>query len=100
KKYFLKCVCGCDLVLFWSERSRAWEAPKPKSADLPPAQVTEHACPVCQKPLEEYAYEKEGQVKRLLRCSDAKARSNSKHKEAVYFQTAQGWWSPKFGNLS
>lgn len=100
KKYFLKCVCGCDLVLFWSELNRVWEAPKPKSADLPPAQITEYACPVCQKPLEEYAYEKEGQVKRLLRCSDAKARSNSKHKEAVYFQTAQGWWSPKFGNLS
>lgn len=104
KKYFLKCVSGCeDTVLFWSERSRKWEAPRSKSSDAsgdaPQPQITAHPCPVCQKPLEEYPYEKEGQAKRLLRCSDSKARADSKHKEAVYFQTAKGWWSPKFGNL-
>ena len=101
KKYFLKCVEACsDLVLFWSEQSRQWEAPRAKNADLPKPELTDHACPVCQKPLEAYAYEKEGQVKRLLRCSDAKARTEKKHQEAVYFQTAQGWWSPKFGALN
>lgn len=109
KKYFLKCVSGCvDVVLFWSDYSRKWEPPRSKSSqegkaaqsqNLPQPQLTEHSCPVCQQPLEIYSYEKEGQSKQLLRCSDAKARSNPKHKEAVYFQTAQGWWSPKFGNL-
>jgi DNA topoisomerase-1 len=101
KKYFLKCVEACpDLVLFWSEQSRQWEVPRAKNADLPQPELTDHACPVCQKRLEAYAYEKEGQVKRLLRCSNAQARTEKKHQEAVYFQTAQGWWSPKFGALN
>ena len=100
KKYFLKCVEACpDVVMFWSEQSRQWEAPRAKNADLPKPELTEHACPVCKKPLETYTYEKEGQVKRLLRCSDTKVRAEKKHQEAVYFQTAQGWWSPKFGAL-
>jgi DNA topoisomerase I len=49
--------------------------------------------------LEEYAYTKDGQSKTMLRCSDPKSRSDSKHKEAVYFTTQKGWWSPKFGEL-
>jgi DNA topoisomerase-1 len=33
KKYFLKCVNGCEnVVLFWSEFSRKWEPPRPKPA--------------------------------------------------------------------
>lgn len=110
KKYFLKCVGACDdVVLFWSEYSRTWEAPRPKAADQDSAQkpktpsetrLTEYPCPACKKPMEEYAYEKEGQPKKLLRCSDAKARGNTKHKNAVYFQTAKGWWNPKLGELS
>ncbi|MBW4490094.1 MAG: type I DNA topoisomerase [Trichocoleus desertorum ATA4-8-CV12] len=102
KKYFLKCVSGCeDVVLFWSDRSRKWERPRSQgeTSNPQPTQLTEFPCPICQKPLEVYAYEKEGQTKQLLRCSDAQARSNSQHKPAVYFQTAQGWWSPKFGEL-
>lgn len=104
KKYFLKCVSGCeDTVLFWSERSRKWEPPRKtdasQMASAPKPQMTEYSCPVCQKPLEEYPYEKEGQTKHLLRCSDSAARANRKHKEVVYFQTAKGWWSPKFGDL-
>ncbi|MBW4465640.1 MAG: type I DNA topoisomerase [Pegethrix bostrychoides GSE-TBD4-15B] len=99
KKYFLKCTDCTDLVLFWSDKSRQWEAPRPKNADLPKPEPTEHPCPICKQPLESYAYEKDGQVKRLLRCSDPKARADKKHQDAVYFQTAQGWWSPKFGAL-
>jgi DNA topoisomerase-1 len=109
KKYFLKCVNTCeDVVLFWSEYSRKWEPPRPKPTEGSPqaankpaaaAQLTEHACPVCKKPMEEDAYVKDGQPKKLLRCSDAKARSNAKHRDVVYFQTAKGWWSPKFGEL-
>jgi DNA topoisomerase I len=108
KKYFLKCVNGCeDVVLFWSEFSHKWEPPRPRSTEdgtgvkpAPQTQLTQFPCPVCQKPLEEYGYEKDGQAKKLLRCSDAKARSNTKHKDVVYFQTAKGWWSPKLGDLT
>lgn len=106
KKYFLKCISGCtDVVLFWSEREKKWHKPQPKEALVErkkaiPALQTEHKCPVCKKPLEEYSYQKEGQTKKLLRCSDSNARNNSKHKEAVYFHTEKGWWSPKFGELS
>jgi DNA topoisomerase-1 len=103
KQYFLKCVSGCEnVVLFWSDRTRQWEAPhKATPAASSPSQpyLTEHLCPVCQKPMEEYTYEKDGQSKRLLRCSDDQARNDRKHKEAVYFQTTRGWWSPKFGEL-
>jgi DNA topoisomerase I len=124
KKYFLKCVSGCDnLVLFWSEYTKSWQAPKSstvssqpevekqvqKSEFQPPAakkatkkstsKTVTDPCPVCQQPLEEYAYTKDGQSKTMLRCSDPKSRSDSKHKEAVYFSTQKGWWSPKFGEL-
>lgn len=56
-------------------------------------------CPVCAKPLEEYAYVKAGQTKTLLRCSDPGVRGDRQHKEAVYFNTKNGWWSHKFGEL-
>jgi DNA topoisomerase I len=104
KKYFLKCTQGCsDIVLFWSEFSRQWEPPRQKTMESlrnqADAVLTSYPCPVCQKPLEEYSYEKEGQPKKLLRCSDAKARSDRKHQDAVYFKTTQGWWNPKRGEL-
>ncbi len=104
KKYFLKCVGGCEnVVLFWSDYTKQWEQPQAKQTtnnQVPaPAQQTAYLCPVCKKPLEEYAYEKEGQQKRLLRCSDSSARKDKKHEQAVYFLTAKGWWSPKFGEL-
>ncbi|NJR65035.1 MAG: type I DNA topoisomerase [Leptolyngbyaceae cyanobacterium CRU_2_3] len=68
--------------------------------ELPPIKLTEHTCPVCCQPLEEYTYPKDGQQKVMLRCSDRKARQESKHKDAVYFHTAKGsFWSPKFGDL-
>lgn len=105
KKYFLKCISGCeDVVLFWSDRDKQWEQPRSKTADgkstgRPPITITTLPCPVCPKPLEEYRYEKDGQPKSLLRCSDPSSRNDKKHKEAVYFKTQSGWWSPKFGNL-
>ncbi len=104
KKYFLKCVDGCEnVVLFWSDHARKWEPPRHKAetvpSTLPQAQLSAYGCPVCQKPMEEYSYEKDGQSKRLLRCSDPQARSDRQHKQAVYFQTPKGWWSPKFGEL-
>ncbi len=106
KKYFLKCVSGCpDTVLFWSEREKKWQKPQPKDSSVQikgvvKVELTDHKCPVCKKSLEKYCYQKEGQSKKLLRCSDVKARTDSKHKEAIYFHTEKGWWSPKFGELN
>ncbi len=108
KKYFLKCVSGCDnVVLFWSEYSKTWVPPrstgskdsKEKSPQKPPAKITQYPCPVCKKPLEEYGYIKDGQHKTMLRCSDSKSRNERKHKDVAFFNTAKGRWSPKFGEL-
>ncbi len=102
KKYFLKCVEGCDnVVLFWSEYTKQWEAPQAKStsSEQPKPKRTEAPCPVCQQPLEQYAYQKDGQPKVLLRCSNPNAHRDNKHKDVVYFQTTTGWWSPKLGEL-
>lgn len=95
KKYFLKCE-DCNSVLFWSDRSKRWELPKDKTA---PAPLTDFICPVCKHALEQYTYQKDGQSKQLLRCSNPEARRDRKHQEVVYFKTAKGWWSPKFGEL-
>lgn len=66
---------------------------------IQPQNFTSYPCPVCHKLMEEYFYTKDGQQKSMLRCSDSKARSEPKHKDAVYFHTQKGWWSPKYGEL-
>jgi DNA topoisomerase-1 len=102
KKYFFKCVGSCDsIVLFWSERTSSWEAPRNNSnAEKLSTQITEHNCPICKSLLEEYAYIKDGQSKNFLRCSNPQSRNDPKHKDVVFFSTTSGYWSPKFGNLS
>jgi len=109
KGYFLKCVGECqDLVMFWSDRDKAWQQPKTKPANggASAAELTIQPCPVCKKPMEIYRYMKDGQEKRLLRCSDAQARAEKKHAEAVYFyviskSSGEGkWWSPKHGEIA
>ncbi|MFM7408215.1 MAG: type I DNA topoisomerase [Cuspidothrix sp.] len=105
KKYFLKCVSGCEnVVLFWSDFNKRWEAPKAKTSATektpkPETKITSYPCPVCNKLLEEYSYIKDGQNKTMLRCSGKDSWKDKKHKDAAYFHTAKGWWSPKFGNL-
>ncbi len=105
KKYFLKCVSGCDnVVLFWNEYTKTWEPPRSSATKeaIPqksPIKITTYPCPVCKKPLEEYTYTKDGQSKTMLRCSDSKSRNDNKHKDVAYFSTAKGWWSPKLGEL-
>lgn len=99
KGFFLKCESCSDSVLFWSDRTKCWEAPKQLQASSAPAELTEFSCPVCRKLLEVHHYQKDGQTKKMLRCSDAKARSQKNHANAVYFQTESGYWSPSFGNL-
>lgn len=106
--FFLKCQQCENSVLFWNDRQQQWEPPRPQSAspspsqpaEPPAVQLTEHPCPVCSKPLEEYPYHKDGQAKVMLRCSDRQARQEDGHRDAVYFYTAKGsFWSPKFGVL-
>ncbi|OCQ94177.1 DNA topoisomerase I [Nostoc sp. MBR 210] len=105
KKYFLKCTNGCaNIVLFWNDFSKSWQPPrtpetKPVNHSQPPAKLSSYPCPVCQKPLEEYSYTKDGQNKTMLRCSAA-SRQDKKHKDVAFFSTAKGWWSPKFGELN
>ena len=105
KGFFLKCQqCG-DSVLFWSDRTQQWELPRsqsaPNSAQSSSDKLTSYPCPVCRQPLEEHTYQKDGQQKTMLRCSDRTQRQDSKHKDAVYFYTAKGsFWSPKFGDLN
>lgn len=110
KKYFLKCTSGCEnVVMFWSDcagrtaggnRAKSWSAPRNQESEpKPPAQITSHPCPVCKKPLEEYSYTKDGQQKTMLRCSNPQSRQDKKHQDVAYFNTAKGWWSPKFGDL-
>lgn len=105
KKYFLKCVSGCEnIVLFWSDFHKRWEAPKAKTSEgekmnKQETKITSYPCPVCKKPLTEYNYIKDGQNKTMLRCSGQDSWKDKKHKDAAYFHTAKGWWSPKFGNL-
>ncbi|WP_373538872.1 type I DNA topoisomerase [Chamaesiphon sp.] len=105
KGYFLKCEeCkledGKDLVLFWSERVSEWQLPQIKNADVPVSKLTNYPCPVCKQKLEEYSYQKEGESKSMLRCSDKAARAQAKHKGVAYFANREGgWWSKEFGNL-
>jgi DNA topoisomerase I len=106
KGYFLKCEQECckaedgsDLVMFWSEPQKKWQAPRPKGTQQP-AQVTSFSCPVCHKPLEEYHYSKDGQPKKMLRCTDPKSKTDKKHQDVAFFWSQDQWWSPKFGALS
>jgi DNA topoisomerase-1 len=102
KGYFLKCVGECqDLVMFWSDRDKEWQQPKTKAAGGTSAgvELTAYPCPACKKPMEIYRYVKDGQEKQLLRCSDAPARAEKKHADAVYFQSKGKWWSPKHGEI-
>jgi DNA topoisomerase I len=93
KGYFLKCLTCEDSVLFWSERTQTWQPSRSQGS----VKITGWPCPVCQKPLEEYSYDKDGTAKTMLRCSSRAARQQKNHKEAVYFQTSKGeFWSPKF----
>jgi len=86
--------------MFWSDRDKTWQLPQAQSEQpASPSELTDNPCPVCQKRMEIFKYQKDGQAKQLLRCSDSKTRSDKKHKDAVYFQSQGRWWSPKHGEL-
>jgi len=106
--HFLKCESCPDVVLFWSTFRKRWERPAAAAEEgTPPAAPnrtlatpTAFSCPVCGKPLEEYPYLKDGQTRRLLRCSTPAARTDAKHRDVAFFQSPSGiWWSKRYGEL-
>ncbi|EAZ88454.1 type I DNA topoisomerase [Crocosphaera chwakensis] len=97
--YFLKCQDDCDVVMFFDKKLNKWVQPgesKPNSGE----ELTQYSCPVCSKPLQEYSYQKDGQDKVMLRCSNSKGVKDSRHKDVAFFMTKdEKWWSKKYGIL-
>lgn len=97
--YFLKCESGCrDTVLFLDAQTKQWVKPGQKQSKKPEnLKLTEFPCPVCQQPLAEIPYKKDGQDKVMLKCSQG---TDKKHQDVAFFMTQKGqWWSKKWGEL-
>ncbi|MCX5964331.1 MAG: type I DNA topoisomerase [Cyanobacteria bacterium] len=98
-KHFLKCMTtDCDCVMFWNPTAKKYELPY-ASRPIDPQNFTDYPCPVCGALLERYGYVKEGKEKVMLRCSILDHR-REKCKEVAYFETQDGFWSPKFGTIA
>lgn len=85
-----------------SRSSKSTKTGAMKQTTLPvssPA-IKEHPCPVCSKPLELYEYQKDGEQKRMLRCSDAVARRQDNHKGVAFFDSKGVFWSPNYGEIT
>lgn len=96
--HFLKCQTpGCGTVMFWNSRQKQYELPY-SQRQPDPQTFTDYPCPVCGAWLQRHGYEREGQRKEMLRCSLLEHR-RGKCKDVAFFQTKNGFWSPKFGNL-
>ncbi|ACK70899.1 DNA topoisomerase I [Gloeothece citriformis PCC 7424] len=99
KDYFLKCP-SCQAVMFYNKWRKIWELPGEKSQESTPSlKLTQHSCPVCGEKLAVREYEKEGVKKQMLVCSSPKAKGDKKHKEVVYFESKNVFWSKKYGEL-
>ncbi len=99
KDYFLKCP-DCQAVMFYNKWHKTWELPGEKPQEpASSGKLTEYSCPVCGEKLAEREYEKEGLKKRMLLCSSSQARTDRKHKEVVYFESKNVFWSKKYGEL-
>ena len=101
KDHYLKCLEGCeDVILFWNVGLASWirKGDEPTRPAPKPGEATEFACQVCSSNLEIYRYQKEGQDKAMMRCSDFQARCKPNHKNEVYFLTSKGeFWNPNTG---
>ncbi len=98
--YFLKCENGCDLVMFFDAKLEQWVQPG-ESKTASGGQLTQFSCPVCKKPLEEYSYTKDGEIRVMLRCSNSKGVKDTRHKDVAFFRTKDNhWWSKKYGILN
>ena len=97
-KHFLKCEApGCGTVMFWNPKKKGYELPYAQRTPDPDA-FTDYPCPSCGALLERHPYEKDGISKVMLRCSLLENR-RGKCKEVAFFQSRDGFWSPKFGVL-
>ncbi|MEO0456902.1 MAG: type I DNA topoisomerase [Cyanobacteria bacterium P01_A01_bin.114] len=97
--HFLKCDApSCGTVMFWNPKQKGYELPYAQRTPDPEA-FTDYPCPSCGALLERHSYQKEGQAKVMLRCS-LLANRRGKCKEVAFFQSRDGFWSPKFGNLN
>ncbi len=96
RPYFLKCA-SCEVVMFYNKSQKAWVEPGQKGEPEPaPSLITEYPCPVCNSPLAERTYQKNGETKTMLVCSSSETK---KHQDVVFFNSQSKWWSPKFGEL-
>ncbi len=127
--HFLKCSnADCDTAMFWSDKKQGYELPYSQqlesnqkgetaiatsktplqqpfanTSSVKPAStasnITQYPCPVCSKPLELYEYVKDGEQKKMLRCSDATARRQDNHKKVAFFAAKGRFWSPTYGEI-
>ncbi len=80
----------------YNSRTKAASKSRPKREPVP-SKKSKHLCPLCNSPLVERAYQKNGQTKKMLLCSSSKAKKP--HQDVVFFQSKGKWWSPKLGEL-
>ncbi|MEO0826137.1 MAG: type I DNA topoisomerase [Cyanobacteria bacterium J06642_9] len=96
--HFLKCSdLSCGTVMFWNAKKKSYELPYTQRSPDPDS-FTNYPCPSCGALLERHAYQKDGKDKVMLRCALLENR-RGKCKEVAFFQSRDGFWSPKFGNL-
>lgn len=97
--HFLKCADpACGAVQFWNPKTKKYEQPY-SDRPVDPNAFTNHPCPVCGALLERYTYTKDKQQKTMLRCSIFDNRKE-KCREVAYFESREGFWSPKFGTIA
>jgi DNA topoisomerase-1 len=74
---------------------------KAKGSSKSPVKLSDYLCPVCNSPLEEHPYVKDGNQRAMLRCSVVANRKGN-CKEVAFFKSSKSnnWWSSKFGELA
>lgn len=97
KDHYLKCLEGCSgVILFWNRGVNDWvkKGEKVDSPEKPPGKLTDFVCQCCGSKLEEYAYQKDGQEKLMLRCSSGCYKKPETKELSVYFQGKKGgFWN-------
>lgn len=104
--HFLSCDKrndGCGAVMFLNDRTGKYELPyaEREVKNPEPEKLTEFLCPVCSLPLEKHNYtdKKTGELKAMLRCSNAENRKNGCQNAVFWWTSQQHWWSPTHGEL-
>jgi DNA topoisomerase-1 len=86
--------------MFYNKWHKVWERlGQKREKSSQPLKLTPHSCPVCGEKLAEREYEKEGKKKRMLVCSSSQSRTDKKHKDVIYFESRNVFWSKRYGEL-